>query len=299
MSRYLPIALGILVIVGLTIPQIRMTDRFGETNISAEQKAKLLDNVPRKIGDWVGEDMAVDRTVAQTAGAQGAISRQYRNIRTGEKVDLWLIVGHARPISVHTPDICYRASGFEMRAVENSLYPMDFEGVGNAPFWTNTFIKNDTLAGRRLVRVFWSWYNPHDKGHDGKVVWEAPTNARMYFGNTRALYKMYFTSEMRDASETTEQSSCLRFAREFLPVVNNALAAVHNESNDVGSDLGVADTAAEKTSDEGEASAEGEDSSNDLFGAATDETVPAGDETTSEIAPADGKPSEVAAPATE
>ena len=296
MSRYLPIALGVLVIVGLTIPQIRMTDRFGETNISAEQQAKLLENVPRKIGDWIGEDMPVDPTVAQTAGAIGALSRQYRNIRTGEKVDLWLIVGHARPVSVHTPNICYRASGFEMRALENSLYPMTFEGVGTAPFWTNTFVKND-ITGRRLVRVFWSWYNPQDKSHEGKVVWEAPSNARMYFGNTRALYKMYFTSEMRDASETTEQSSCLRFAREFLPVVNKALAAVYHESS-AQEEVSLADdVAAEKAGDGADQSVE--DSSADLFGVDSDERAPAGDEKPGQIAPAADKPSEVAAPANE
>ena len=298
MSRYLPIALGVLVIVGLTIPQIQMTDRFGDTNISAEQQAELLENVPRKIGDWIGEDMPVDPTVAQTAGAVGAISRQYRNIRTGENVDLWLIVGHARPVSAHTPNICYRASGFEMRALENSLYPMTFASVGTAPFWTNTFVKND-LTGRRLVRVFWSWYNPHDDSHEGKVVWEAPSNARMYFGNTRALYKMYFTSEMRDATETTEQSSCLRFAREFLPIVNKALSAVYHESSD-SDELGLADDlAAENASGEEESSTEVEDAHADLFGEEASADTPPGEDTPSEAAPVDGNFSEVAAPAVE
>lgn len=226
MSRYLPIVLGVLVIVGLTIPQIRMSDRFASSNVSAEQRAKLLDNVPKKIGDWIGEDKPVDPTVKQTAGAVGAVSREYRNVRTNERVDLWLIVGHARAISSHTPNICYRASGFEMRAPENSLYPMEFEGVPKAPFWTNTFVKAD-VTGRRLVRVFWSWYNPEADENKGKVVWEAPGNARWHFGNTRSLYKMYFTSEMREPSETAEDSACRRFAREFMPIVNKALAEVY------------------------------------------------------------------------
>jgi hypothetical protein len=227
MSRYLPIVLGVLVIVGLTIPQIVMSDRFASSNVSAEQRAKLLERVPKKIGDWIGEDKPVDPTVKQTAGAIGAVSREYRNVRTNERVDLWLIVGHARAISSHTPDICYRSSGFEMRAPENSLYPMEFPGVPKAPFWTNTFVKND-VTGRRLVRVFWSWHNPENDESEGKVVWEAPGNERWHFGNTRALYKMYFTSEMGDTSETAEESSCLRFAREFMPIVNEALAEVHS-----------------------------------------------------------------------
>jgi hypothetical protein len=114
-----------------------------------------------------------------------------------------------------------------MRAVENSLYPMVFPNLSQeAPFWTNTFFKED-ITGRRLIRVFWSWYNPESKDNAGKVVWEAPPNSRWHFGNTRALYKMYFTSEMKDHMETADQSACLRFAREFMPVVNEALAEVH------------------------------------------------------------------------
>lgn len=226
MSRYLPIVLGVVAIVGLTIPQIQMSDRFSEGNVNAEQRAELLERIPMKIGDWQGENLEVSDTVRQTAGAVGAVSRTYRNSRTGEKVDLWLIVGHARQISAHTPNICYQASGFEMRAMENSLYPMAFPNQPEAPFWTNTFFRED-IAGRRLIRVFWSWYNPESEENEGKVVWEAPTNARRHFGNSRALYKMYFTSEMKDHLETADESSCRSFAREFMPIVAEALAEVH------------------------------------------------------------------------
>jgi hypothetical protein len=230
MSRYLPIVLGVLVIVGLTIPQIVMSDRFASTNVSAAQRAELLNRVPKKIGDWHGEDKKIDETVRDVAGAVGAVSREYRNIRTNEKVDLWLIVGHARDVARHTPNVCYKGAGFEQRAPDNSLYPMEFAGVPKAPFWTNTFFKED-FTGRRLVRVFWSWYNPESDENEGRVMWEAPENSKRQFGNTRALYKMYFTSEMRDLSEMPEQSACLRFAREFMPIVNEALADVHSEGD--------------------------------------------------------------------
>jgi hypothetical protein len=249
MNRYLPIVLGAIAIVGLTIPQIKMSDRFAGNNYTAEQRAELLKKIPKKIGDWQGEDMEIDPTVRETAGAVGAVSRIYRNSRTGDKVDLWLIVGHGRVISAHTPNICYRASGFEMRAPENSLYPMVFPGQREAPFWTNTFFKEDLLTKRTMVRVFWSWYNTENEDHKGEVVWEAPPNARWYFGNTRALYKMYFTSQMKDPLETAEQSACLRFAREFLPVVNEALAVVHLQKP------GATDDVAEPADEAGEVAA--------------------------------------------
>jgi hypothetical protein len=229
MTRYLPIALGVLLIVGLTIPQIIMTDRLSGTNVSAEQRAELLKLVPKDFGDWHGQDKPVDPNVKETAGAVGAaVSRDYRNSKTGERVDLWLIVGHARDISAHTPDICYPASGFEARAQENAIYPLIIPGLPDSPFWTNTFYRENELTGRRLIRVFWSWYNPEDN-KDSQVVWDAPQNARWHFGNTRALYKMYFTSEMRDPMETAEQSACIHFARDFLPEVNKALAAVSHK----------------------------------------------------------------------
>jgi uncharacterized protein DUF3485 len=228
MSRYLPILLGVLLIVGLTIPQIQMTDRLSGTNITAEEQQKLLERVPLNFGDWHGQDKTVDEKVKKTAGSIGnAVSREYRNSRTGERVDLWLIVGHARDISAHTPDICYPASGFEARAKESSLFPLVTPGLPETPFLTNTFYKEDQLSGRQLIRVFWTWFNPSK--HPDSVVWEAPGNARWHFGNTRALYKMYFTSSMRDPMETAEQSAAVHFAKDFLPEVGKALGAMQGQ----------------------------------------------------------------------
>lgn len=220
MSRYIPIILGVVAIVGLTIPEIQLSDRFKDSNLKAAQFAELLKDVPMSIGDWRGEDLPVEEQTRKTAGAVGYVSRAYRNIRTGEVVTLWLIVGHAKSITGHTPEICYPASGFTTRAPSNSLHPFNVEGQPRADFFTNTFIKED-ITGRQLVRVFWSWYRPNDKG---QVIWEAPDNPKWTFGNERALYKMYFSNEMRSPKETTEQSPCSRFAQDFLPVVNAALA---------------------------------------------------------------------------
>jgi hypothetical protein len=89
-----------------------------------------------------------------------------------------------------------------------------------AEFWTNTFTKEDD-TGRHIERVFWSWYRPRA---EEPVEWKAPEHPRIAFGNSRALYKMYFTNEMRDPAETTEQSPCIRFARDVLPIIDKAIA---------------------------------------------------------------------------
>lgn len=227
MSRYIPIVAGVLLIVGLTIAQGIMTDRLAGANVSVEQRSELLKLVPMNFDDWEGEDKKVDEYVKEVAGSVGtAVSRSYRNSRTGERVDLWLIVGHARDISAHTPNICYPASGFVARSKENGLYPFVMEGK-EIPFLTNTFHKED-VTGRHLIRVFWTWFNSASEENDRKVVWEAPHNARYHFGNSRALFKMYFTNEMRDLQETAEQSASIHFARDFLPEVEKALAGVYD-----------------------------------------------------------------------
>ena len=228
MARFAPVVIAVLLIVGLTIVEVNMTDRLAGTNVSAEQRAELLDKVPATFGDWHGDDIPVDPNVRKTAGAIGAVQREYRNVRTGEKVRLWLIVGHAREVSFHTPDICYPSQGFTARAQDNSVYTMVFPDQPKTDFLTNTFLR-ESSAGQQLERVFWNWYNPMDKSNEGKVVWEAPTNARWHFGNTRALYKMYFMSSMRDPKETADESACVRFARDFLPEVNKALSEVYGE----------------------------------------------------------------------
>jgi hypothetical protein len=230
MDRYLPIAVGVVLLVGLTIFNGMKTDRLAGANFTAEEKAELLKNVPKQVGDWIGEDKKVEEAIKDTAGAVGAVSRTYRNTRTGDVVDLWLIVGHGRAISAHTPDICYRSSGFTARADDNAVYPLVIDGREKpVPFLTNTFFRED-VTGRRLIRVFWTWHNTETAGTEGVTFWEAPTNSRWHFGNTRALYKMYFTAEMRGQEETAEQSPCLRFAREFLPEVEKALTEVHDSS---------------------------------------------------------------------
>lgn len=247
MTRYLPIAFGVLIIVGLTYVQFRMTDRLSTPSVTAEQRAELLKNIPEKIGDWLGEDIAIDEKVRQTAGAAGAVQRKYRNSRTGEEVDLWLIVGHGRAVARHTPDVCYRSSGFTARSAENSPYHMELDGKP-VEFFTNTFFREDA-SGRRLIRVFWTWYDSANAKNPDQVVWEVNSNPTWYFGNTRALFKMYFTSVMRDPMETADKSACLNFAREFLPVVNSALVQVANpgaKSAPTAEETGAEDAKAEE-----------------------------------------------------
>lgn len=220
MMRQVPIILGVIALLGFTWAEARVSGRFQASNMTPEEFEALLKKVPMNIGEWEGTDLPVDDRVKRVSGAKGYVSRNYKNAITGEEVSIWLIVGHSKDVVRHTPDVCYPSSGFTQRAPENSMQPFVFDGETMGDFYTNSFVKEDGL-GRQLVRVFWSWYKPSE---DGAVTWKAPKIVRLEFGNTPSLYKLYFTSNMRDIRETTDESVCMKFAKEFLPVVDKALS---------------------------------------------------------------------------
>jgi Protein of unknown function (DUF3485) len=230
MMRQIPIILGVLALIGLTVAEARMSGRFEGSSMTEEQFASLLKNVPMEIGDWKATELPVSDEVRETAGARGYVSREYKNTITGDRVNVWLIVGHAKDVIRHTPDICYPSSGFTMRAPENSLQSFVFDGQNLGDFFTNTFVKADE-TGRRLVRVFWSWHKPNE---EGAVEWKAPEIVRWEFGNARSLFKLYFSNDMKDYRETTEESSSMKFAKEFLPKLDMALttAGLSGEGDD-------------------------------------------------------------------
>ena len=87
---------------------------------------------------------------------------------------------------------------------------------------------------------------------------------------------------MRDLSEMPEQSACLRFAREFMPVVNEVLAEVQNDSDAAtpGATGEVAADAPEKEEVASDATGSvfdgpGDDAATESSGAAKDEAAPA------------------------
>jgi hypothetical protein len=212
--------------------------------------------VPKEIGDWKGQDLSVDEQVKKTAGAVNYVSRLYKNEETGQEVRLWLIVGHSRDICRHTPNICYPSSGFRQQG-RQLRYEMPLAGTDPAQFFTGKFTKDD-VHGRRAERVFWAWNHPEtDK-------WEAPSDPRQHYGLSRALYKMYFTSNVLSNEDTADESAAAEFGALMLPEVDKALFPESHKStatetvddsenaqtDDVGADDVEAEVVVEKTTPE-------------------------------------------------
>ena len=214
---FVPLGVAVVLLITITVIEARISDRFATSSVSAADFVDRFQDVPKDLGPWRGTNNDVDEQVKDTAGAVGHVSRTYTNAVTGQQVDLWLIVGHARDILRHTPNVCYRTAGFRQLGTINK-HSIEVAGEEPATFATAQFLKEDSHS-RNQVRVFWAW----NGNEPGKEVWDAPESRRLYYGNNPALYKIYFTTGVMDDEDFAGDSLAVDFAEQMLPHVNAAL----------------------------------------------------------------------------
>jgi hypothetical protein len=170
-----------------------------------------LDRVPLQAGPWQGRAQEADAEPFARAGASRYWVRQYADRRTGRAVTVILMCGRAGPMSVHTPDVCYRGAGFEVVAGPE---PFRLSGPGGETEWR-------TLRARQGgpvpvdLRVCWAWTADGD--------WRAPEQPRLAFRGAPALYKLYVLRETAPAEGGAGEGPCREFLRDFLPDLRRAL----------------------------------------------------------------------------
>ena len=109
---------------------------------------------------------------------------------------------------IHTPDVCYAGSGFEVEKPTRFTLP-SATAEASAQFWTARFVR-ERAAGKTNLRIFWSW-------HDADS-WKIADNPRVSFAGERVLYKLYLIREMVQTDEPLEGDPCVEFMQDLLPV---------------------------------------------------------------------------------
>ena len=139
--------------------------------------ALVMPEVPVAIGDWVGSE---DNTDIDDPGLKN-LTRRYIHARTGRSFLMSLTVGHPGLTAVHTPEYCYRGSGYDqIGPVERRA--ADVKGGPPAAFWTTQFGKK-TATGPEKIRVFWAWSSGQG--------WAAPDSPRFHYLGKPSLFKLY------------------------------------------------------------------------------------------------------------
>ena len=226
MLRYIPYAIAVVLIVGVTIAHGLRTDRFIDST-TAEEMAFYIKDIPLDFGDkesgdyWEGEDQAVSRVAIIGTNAVGDVfSRRYTHKQTGKSVLVWLICGNVRDMINHTPNICNPNQGYDQQG-EATQYSFGAEEDASY-FRAATFLKDDYHM-RQNDRVFWAW--------SSSPQWKGSDSPRDDFTNDKAIYKMYFTS-ITMPGERLEDSPNVAFGNAFLPVVNKALYSHRDQSDE-------------------------------------------------------------------
>jgi hypothetical protein len=179
------------------------TDRWIRSRAPAEG-AERLKTVPLSVGDWEGKTLSSSSSPEAIAGQ---LYRRYVHRLNGTVITVALFTGLPGPVSIHTPDVCYKASGFQVASPLKYKYA-GARGQPAAEFWTADLQK--IKATEKLhQRIFWAWTT------DG--VWRAASDPRWEFAAKPILYKLYLVREMTSADEPLEEDPCIDLLHDLLP----------------------------------------------------------------------------------
>lgn len=216
MKLAIPAFVALVLIVVSTYYQGNWSERWNQEELARELEiaSKRVEDVPLFVGDWKGVEEQADEAQLEAARAVGHLSRQFRNVRTGEKLSFFVVCGKPRHVAIHTPDDCYVASGFEMLS-RPELIEVETED-GLATFRTTVFKKADG-DNAQFVRVYWAW------NKDGS--WEAPEYPRIAYGLGAKLYKMYVITGGSGSENITfdDKNPAIRFMKAIIPPTDKAL----------------------------------------------------------------------------
>jgi hypothetical protein len=208
MKRYL---FGVVVLVTVIVAGIVhgvWTDRWGPPAEPAVLAARL-NQLPLVLGEWQGQD--IDYDAKELGPIAGSLYRRYMNQRTRAAVTIFMVCGRPGPVAIHSPDVCYQASGYEMLSLEK--YPLP-PGTASGEFCTSQLRKTRSTE-RHQLRIFWSWY--------AGGTWAVPSNPRFAFARYGALCKLYLLHEEGISSEPLEQDPCVELMSQLLPELQKSV----------------------------------------------------------------------------
>ncbi len=205
-------AVGLL--LGYSWAEGQWTGRWNPSDASRLAAAKLK-TVPLSIGDWEGQDAEFNESQLALGELDGYLHRIYLHRTTGERVQVLIVCGRAGPVSLHTPDVCYRGLGFLPTSLpeREALRASDDAGP-DAYCWGADFEKTTPL-GKETLRIGWTWLA------GGR--WQAVDQPRFEFATEPALFKAYFIHPLHQAGTSWDEDSIPKLAKDLLPLLTEHL----------------------------------------------------------------------------
>jgi hypothetical protein len=213
MTRIFPLTVTVTVLLAAGVVHGLWTDRW-EAKPDPAAAAQRFNDLPLTIGEWDGE--ALDVSARELQGLTGYLARRYVNRDTGDVVTLALMCGRPRVVSIHSPDVCYAASGYEVTA-PTRYSPSDL--AERADFWMTEMVRTRVAEQTRL-RVFFAW--------SAHGPWQAPDNPRVVYAGVPVLYKLYLLRDLPAGNPPLTDDSCVDFFKRLQPELHRCLFAAAN-----------------------------------------------------------------------
>lgn len=206
MRRWIAALIGSTALIVCGLVHGFWTDRWAPP-VETVQAAERLNAIPLELGEWDGEALEVKPGEGGT-GVAGCIKRRYVHRKTGETISLFLVCGRPGPVSIHTPEVCYGASGFQVNTRSR------YESASGDSLWKTDATRTRATEQTRL-RLYWGW-------SDGSA-WTAADDARLRFAHRPVLHKLYVVRELSGFNASRRTEPCEEFLRTLLPVLRTVL----------------------------------------------------------------------------
>ena len=97
--------------VGYRVLAARLVSNAGTAVITFEDFKKL----PLQIGDWAGQDVALDEDIVLATDTDAHLNRRYLRPNTLDSIGLYIAYGaRARDLMPHQPEVCYTGAGWTL-----------------------------------------------------------------------------------------------------------------------------------------------------------------------------------------
>jgi EpsI family protein len=152
-ARRFAFVVGLLLLTSLAANYLHWSD-------SSYQGPVRLEEIPKSIGPWSGEDKFFRDDLYPELGADATLLRLYSHVDAPRAV--WFYLGYTRNIrdynmGPHSPKVCYPAQGWKI--VRETVVPV---AVGNGSPRT-IHINEMAIKNGRQRRLVYYWFQSRDK----------------------------------------------------------------------------------------------------------------------------------------
>ena len=174
---------------------------------------KLGRELPERLGPWrLVKSIELDPDVKATLQCVGDLQGIYTSEQTGDTIVVAVLAGPSGPLSVHTPEVCFVASDYEL-ATDRKQFAVTDERDQSHTLWQ--IHANSRHSTRPNLRVLYGW-NRGEK-------WEAVSGPRFALAGLPLLYKVQLAAPPLDQQTNQDNDPCHDFLKRFLAAIQPRL----------------------------------------------------------------------------